>query len=132
MLYKIGALKNFARFTVKHHLKRTFFTEHLWTTPYVEHLEGVMTRYCAIISTQIVLNRSFNLFSMFLIVSEMIFRLMIFNTFSHYCYLVIMAVALLTNKAVFESISLVKIEARRMLALFLRFCCLHPHPPTRF
>ena len=52
--------------------KKTFFTEQLWTTAsvvgllifyrYVEHLEGVITRYCASISTQIVFNRSFNLF----------------------------------------------------------------------
>ena len=64
--------------------KRTFFTEQLRTTAsavdllifyrYVEHLEGVITRYCASISTQIVFNRSFNLFSVFLLVSEMIFR----------------------------------------------------------
>ena len=52
--------------------KRTFFTEQLRTTAsavdllifyrYVEHLEGVITRYCASISTQIVSNRPFNLF----------------------------------------------------------------------
>ena len=52
--------------------KRTFFTEQLRTTAsavgflmfyrYVEHLEGVITHYCAFISTQIVFNRSFNLF----------------------------------------------------------------------
>ena len=41
-----------------------------------------------------------------------------------------MAVALLTNQAVFDNISLVKIEARGMLALFLRFYCLPP--PLRF
>ena len=41
-----------------------------------------------------------------------------------------MAVALLTNQAVFDNISLVKIEARGMLALFLRFYCLPP--PFRF
>ena len=59
---------------------------------------------------------------MFLIVREMIFRFMIFNTLS-------MAVALLTNQAVFDNISLVKIEAFCMLALFLRFICLPPlHP----
>ena len=51
---------------------RTFFTEQLRTTAsavgflifyrHVEHLEGVITQYCASISAQIVLNRSFNLF----------------------------------------------------------------------
>ena len=52
----------------------------------------------------------------------MIFRFMIFNTLS-------MAVALLTNQAVFDNISLVKIEAFCMFALFLRFICLLPlHP----
>ena len=39
-----------------------------------------------------------------------------------------MAVALLTNQAVFGNISLVKIEARYMLALFLHFCGLPPPP----
>ena len=34
---------------------------------------------------------------------------------------VIMAVALLTNQAVFDNIYLLKIEARCMLAFFLRF-----------
>ena len=52
--------------------KRTFSTEQLRTTGsaegllifyrYVERLEDVITRYCASISTQIVFNRSFNLF----------------------------------------------------------------------
>ena len=52
--------------------KRTFFTEQLRTIvsavgflifyKYVEHLEGVITRYCASVSIQIVFNRSFNLF----------------------------------------------------------------------
>ena len=52
--------------------KRTFSREQLQATTsavgllifyrYVEHLEGVITRYCASISTQIVFNRSFNLF----------------------------------------------------------------------
>ena len=41
-----------------------------------------------------------------------------------------MAVALLTNQAVFDDISLMKIEAHRMLALFLRFY--FPPPPPRF
>ena len=58
---------------------------------------------------------------MFLIVREMIFRFMIFNTLS-------MAVALLTNQAVFDNISLVKIEAFCMLDLFLRSICLPPPP----
>ena len=39
-----------------------------------------------------------------------------------------MAVLLLSNQAVFDSISLVKIEARCMLALFLRPYCLSPSP----
>ena len=47
----------------------------------------------------------------------MIFRFMIFNTLS-------MAVALLTNQAVFDNMSLVKIEAFCLLALFLHFICL--------
>ena len=52
----------------------------------------------------------------------MIFRFMIFNILS-------MAVALLTNQAVFDNISLVKIEAFCMFALFLCFICLLPlHP----
>ena len=78
----------------------------------MEHLEAVITRYCASISTQIVFNRSFNLFSMFLIMREMIFRLMIFNTLNYLS---------LTNQAVFDNISLVKLEARCMLALLHRF-----------
>ena len=56
---------------------------------------------------------------MFLILHEMIFRFMIFNTLR-------MTVALLTNQAVFGNISLVKIEPFCMLALFLRFICLPP------
>ena len=51
--------------------KRTFFTEHLQTTASAvgllifylqvcEHLEGVISRYCAPISTHIAYNRSFN------------------------------------------------------------------------
>ena len=39
-----------------------------------------------------------------------------------------MAVPLLTNQAVFNNISLVKIDAHCMLALFLRPYCL-PHSP---
>ena len=49
---------------------------------------------------------------MFLIMREMIFRLMIFNTLNYLS---------LTNQAVFDNISLVKIEARCMLALLHRF-----------
>ena len=41
-----------------------------------------------------------------------------------------MAVALLTNQAAFDNISLVKIETRCMLALFLRFYCLFPPPQS--
>ena len=53
---------------------------------------------------------------------KMIFCFVIFNTLS-------MAVALLTDQAIFDNISLVKIEAFCMLALFLRFICLPPlHP----
>ena len=73
--------------------KRTFSREQLRATAsavgllifyrYVEHLEGVITRYCESISTQIVFDRSLICFSMFLIVSEKIFRLMIFNTLSY-------------------------------------------------
>ena len=51
---------------------------------------------------------------MFLILREMIFRFMIFNTLR-------MTVVLLTNQTVFDNISLVKIEAFCMFALFLRF-----------
>ena len=52
--------------------KTTFFTEHLRTSAsavgllilylcrYLEHLEGVITCYCAFIPTQIVVNRSFD------------------------------------------------------------------------
>ena len=58
---------------------------------------------------------------MFLIVREMIFHFMIFNTLS-------MVVALLTNQAVFDNISFVKIEAFCMLALSLCFICLPPPP----
>ena len=39
-----------------------------------------------------------------------------------------LAVALLTNQAVYDNISLVKIEAPRMLALFLSFYRLRPPP----
>ena len=60
-------------------------------------------------------------FGMFLILREMIFRFMIFNTLT-------MTVALLTNQAVFDNISLMKIEAHCMLALFLRFYFLPPPP----
>ena len=73
--------------------KRTFFTEQLRTTAsavglliiyrYVEHFGGVITRYCAFISTQIVFNRFFNLFSMFLIMRKMVFCLIIFNALSY-------------------------------------------------
>ena len=42
--------------------------------------------------------------------------------------IVIMAAALLTNQAVFDNVSLVKIEARCMLEVFLRCYCL-PSPP---
>ena len=54
---------------------------------------------------------------MFLIMREMIFCFMIFDTLS-------VAVALLTNQAVFGNLSLVKIEAFCMLALLLHFICL--------
>ena len=74
---------------------------------------------------------------MFLIERKMIFRLMkndfSFDDFKYTQSLllfVIMTVALLTNQAVFDNISLAKIEARCMLALFLRFYCLPP--PLRF
>ena len=40
----------------------------------------------------------------------------------------VIIIALLTNQAVFDNISLVKIEARRMLALFLCFYCVPPPP----
>ena len=39
-----------------------------------------------------------------------------------------MAVALLTNQAVFYNMSLLNNEARLILALFLRFYCLTPPP----
>ena len=39
-----------------------------------------------------------------------------------------LAVALLTNQAVYDNIYLVKIEAPCMLALFLCFYCLRPPP----
>ena len=39
-----------------------------------------------------------------------------------------MAVPLLTNQAVFDNISLVKIKARCMLSLFIRPDCLPPSP----
>ena len=39
-----------------------------------------------------------------------------------------MAVPLLTNQAVFDNISLVKIDAHCMLSLFLRPYCLPPSP----
>ena len=39
-----------------------------------------------------------------------------------------MVAALLTNQAVFDDISLVKIEAGCMLALFLHIYCLPPPP----
>ena len=40
-----------------------------------------------------------------------------------------MAIAVLTNQVVFDNISFMKIEAHRMLALFLRFYFLPP--PSR-
>ena len=57
---------NFGKF-----LKEPFFTEHFQTSAsaaglsifyyrYLAHLEGVITRYCASIPTQIVFNRSFD------------------------------------------------------------------------
>ena len=46
--------------------KRTFIYK------YLEHLGGVLTRYCVSISTQIIFNKSF-IFGMFLILREMIF-----------------------------------------------------------
>ena len=54
---------------------------------------------------------------MFLIVREMIFCFKIFITLS-------MTVGLSINQAVFDNISLVKIEAFCMHALFLQFICL--------
>ena len=94
----------------------------------MQHLEGVITRYCTSISTQIVFKRPFNFFGMFLIVCEMIFRLMIFNATVIFLRFVIMAVALLTNQAVFDNISLMKIEAHCMLSLLLRFYFLLLYP----
>ena len=58
---------------------------------------------------------------MFLIVRQMILRFMIFNTLG-------MAVALLTNQAVFDNTSFVKTEDFFILVLFLRFICLPPPP----
>ena len=43
-------------------------------------------------------------------------------------FITVIIIALLTNQAVFDNISLVKIEARRMLALFLCFYCVPPPP----
>ena len=58
----------------------------------------------------------------------MIFHLMIFNTLSQFAIAIKLAVALLTNRAVYDNTYLVKIEAPCMLALFLCFYCLHPPP----
>ena len=43
-------------------------------------------------------------------------------------FITVIIITLLTNQAVFDNISLVKIEARCMLALFLCFYCLPPPP----
>ena len=43
-------------------------------------------------------------------------------------FITVIIIALLTNQAVFDNISLVKIQARRMLALFLCFYCVPPPP----
>ena len=84
-------------------------------------MEGFITGYCASISTQIVFNRSFNLFWHISDRARNDFLFVDFEYTQSLLLLAIMAAALLTNQAVFDDISLMKIEASRMLGLFLRF-----------
>ena len=95
---------------------------------YVKHLEGIITRYCASVSTRIVFNRFLNLFLACFWSCAKWFFVWWFLIHSVVIAICLMAVPFLTNQAVFDNISSVKIDAYCMLSLFLRPYWL-PHSP---
>ena len=110
--------------------KRTFFTEHLQATASAGHLDldilftGIwdIWKVSLLVTVHpfLLLSRSFNLFwscAKWFFVWWFLIQSAIIAIYHHSC-------CTLTNQTVFDDMSLEKIEARCMMALFLRFYCL--------